>query len=138
MKIEQQSPAADTQSTRQIVFSVNILVPVGGFEDSRFIKAGEPSPYRDISEVPEQLRAFIEPAEPLETAESDERFANFQENVVYRMNPDGSRSHNRAISRQAASREFSRDVRGSQSATWQPRIAFADASRIRERCAGVP
>jgi hypothetical protein len=53
-----------------IVFSVNTLVPVGGFTGSLFVKAGEPSPYRDISEVPQQLRAFIEPAETLETAES--------------------------------------------------------------------
>ena len=49
------------------MFRVNVIAPAesapGG---ARFVPAGEPSPYHDIAEVPDHLRAFIvgDEAEP--------------------------------------------------------------------------
>jgi hypothetical protein len=63
----------------------------GGFQGSKFFAAGSETPFRDISEVPAQLKVLVAPAEPLETAESDERFANFQLNTAYLSNSDRSR-----------------------------------------------
>jgi hypothetical protein len=46
--------ASDTEATPRlpIVFSENVIVQTGDFEGSHFIRAGDPSPYRDISEMP--------------------------------------------------------------------------------------
>jgi hypothetical protein len=49
----------DTEAARPIRFSQNVIVPVGGFEGSRLITAGSPTPYHDISEVPSSLKEFI-------------------------------------------------------------------------------
>jgi hypothetical protein len=108
-----------------IVFSVSTPRPGRRLHGSLFVKAGEPSPYRDISEVPQQLRAFIEPAETLETAESGENVANYSPGVVYLTNPDGSRG--RAIRRQVA--ELS-SARAEQE--WAEQAAEAQATLDKE------
>ena len=78
-------PTAYAETTPPVAFSVNIIVPVTGFEGSRFIKAGEPSPYCDISEVPEQLKSFIAGDE---TAESQGPPGGlFELSTIYNVSP---------------------------------------------------
>jgi hypothetical protein len=104
MKTEQ-SPAAASHTEAEppearpsIRFTTNTILHIGGFQGSAFFAAGSETPFHSIDEVPESLRGFVAPAEPVETAESDERFANFQLNTVYLSNSDGSRG--RALRRQ--------------------------------------
>ena len=81
-------PAAYAETTRPVAFSVNIIVPVAGFEGSRFIKAGEPSPYCDISEVPEQLKGFIAGDEDAESQGPPGGL--FELNTIYNVSPEGA------------------------------------------------
>src|SRR4029077_10340339 len=106
MKTEQQTPAVvgDTEAKPpearpSIRFTVNTVLHVGGFQGSKFFAAGSETPFREPSEVPESLRGFVAPAEPLETAESDDRFPNFQFNTPDLLHLEGSRG--RALRRQA-------------------------------------
>jgi hypothetical protein len=120
MKTKQPAGAGDTEATRPIVFSENVIVPTGGFEGSRFVRAGDPSPYRDPSEVPAPLRGFIvTPGDSLPEA-AEERFGTYEPNVTYSMHSDGSRG--RAIRRQVA--ELS-SARAEQE--WAERAAEAEA-----------
>jgi hypothetical protein len=81
-------PAAYAETTRPVAFSVNIIVPVAGFEGSRFIKAGEPPPYCDISEVPEQLKGFIAGDEDAESQGPPGGL--FELNTIYNVSPEGA------------------------------------------------
>lgn len=81
-------PAAYAETTRPVAFSVNIIVPVAGFEGSRFIKAGEPSPYCDISEVPEQLKGFIAGDEDAESQGPPGGL--FELTTIYNVSPEGA------------------------------------------------
>ena len=64
-KIERSSssdPTSAALSTFKIPvrFSVNVVIPSGvAGPIARFLQAGTESPFRDVSEVPESLRAFI-------------------------------------------------------------------------------
>jgi hypothetical protein len=56
-----------------IVVRVNIIAQVAGAPGgSRFIEAGQLSPYREISEVPENFRPFIVSGEPETEPPADE------------------------------------------------------------------
>ena len=76
-----------------IVFKVNVIAPVDGAPGgSRFFEAGQPSPYHDISEVPENFRPFIVSGEPETEPPADEpRSATFMLNTVYDIDRDGYR-----------------------------------------------
>ena len=95
---EQPAGASDTEGAQPITFTENVLLDGRDPYADRLVRAGEPSPFRSIDEVPESLRGLVAPAEPLETAGSEERFANYQPNTVYLLNSDGSRG--RALRRQ--------------------------------------
>jgi hypothetical protein len=73
-------PAADTESTQQIAFSVNILVRSAASRVVALSKPATPSPYRDICEVPESLRGFVVAPDSLPVEEPSEpgRFANYE------------------------------------------------------------
>ena len=84
------------------MFKVNVIVTVadapGG---SLFFSAGQPTPYRDISEVPPNLQPFVvSDDEPEAEVEGQ---ANYTLGVVYAMTEDGRRG--RVISRQVAEHE---------------------------------
>lgn len=98
MKTEQPPAAGTTASKAPIVLSVDAIVQVGGFEGSRLVRAGEPTPFVSESDVPDNLKPFI--ADPSQAEEPEGRFGTYDLNVVYSMNPDGSRG--RAIRRQVA------------------------------------
>ena len=51
--------ASTSTSTIPIRFSVNVAIPPTADRVGRFVPAGSPSPYHDVSEVPESLRTFI-------------------------------------------------------------------------------
>ena len=74
---------------------------------SRFFVAGEPSPYYDISEVPDHLRAFVVTGDEPEAEE--EGRSNFTLGVTYQMTESGHRG--RALSRQVAELEREADHR---------------------------
>jgi hypothetical protein len=95
---EQVAPGAATGS--RITLTVDAVIPIGGFEGSRLFRRGEPTPYRDISEVPGPLRGFVVAPDDSLPEESEERFGNYELNVIYSVNSDGSRG--RAIRRQIA------------------------------------
>ena len=96
MKTEQPAAAGDTEAARPITFSQNVIIQVDGFEKSRFIRAGEPSPFHDISQVPESLKQFIVNGEPEPEAPNT---AFFEPNVAYQITSDGRMG--RALRRQA-------------------------------------
>jgi hypothetical protein len=67
------SSPADIEAKEPITFKINIIIDkLQGSTDpcSRFIKAGDPSPWHNLSEVPKQLRGWIgEPPAPPDTSE---------------------------------------------------------------------
>jgi hypothetical protein len=84
---------------RPIVLSIDAIIQTGDFTGSRLFRRGEPTPYRDLSEVPGPLRGFVvTPGDSLPEA-AEERFGSFEPNVSYSMHSDGSRG--RAIRRVA-------------------------------------
>jgi hypothetical protein len=96
MKPEQPAAAA---TSSPIVLSLDTIIQTGDFTGSRLFRRGEPTPYRNISEVPAPLRGFIvTPGDSLPEA-AEERFSSFEPNVSYLMHTDGSRG--RAIRRVA-------------------------------------
>jgi hypothetical protein len=77
-KKESPAAASDTEATPRlpIVFSENVIVRTGDFEGSHFIRAGDPSPFCELSEVPESLKVFVASAEPPQVPE-EQNFANY-------------------------------------------------------------
>lgn len=57
----------------------------------QFIRAGEPSPYRSLDEVPAHLRPLVgePPTEPDEPDEDSPRSLSYTLNTVYRVDRDG-------------------------------------------------
>ena len=93
----------------KLVFRVNIIAPSDGAPGgSRFFPAGEPSPYNDISAVPDHLRAFVVTGDDEPEAEVEGQ-ANFTLGVTYQMTESGQRG--RALSRQVAELEREADQR---------------------------
>ena len=90
-----------------IRFSTNVIAPdasaPGG---SRFIVAGDDSPYRSLDEVPINLRPVVVTGEP-EPEEPNLPRGNFQLGEVYEMTPDNrlGRQLKRRVERQIAQLE---------------------------------
>ena len=96
-----------TEAPSLIRFTTNVIAPdpaaPGG---SRFIVAGQDSPYRSLDEVPINLRGVIASGEP-EPQEPNEARANFQTGVVYELTDDNRLGR-------ALRRKVERQVRGLQ------------------------
>ena len=75
------------------MFNVNIIAPVAGAPGgSRFFEAGQPTPYHEISEVPENFRSFIASGEPETEPSADEpRSLTFGLNTPYAIDRNGYR-----------------------------------------------
>ena len=104
--------STSTSSTSKgipIRFKTNIIVPATADRLASFVRAGDPSPYRDVSQVPEGLRAFIaQPGDELEPVADAPRSATFILGETYDMDRDRhrrSRKLQREIDLQAAQLE---------------------------------
>ena len=86
-------PQQQAQQPQPIVFRVNILAPVANAPGgSLFFQAGVASPYHDISEVPDHLRAFIVSGEPETEPPADKPIGlTFSLNEPYAIDRDGYR-----------------------------------------------
>ena len=72
---------AEIAKQESIRFKINVIVDkLQGSTDpcSRFVRAGDPSPYHSLNEGPESLKAFVgePPPEPAMSAWEDEQRAN--------------------------------------------------------------
>ena len=103
MPKQQTEPLADP-----IRFTTNVIAPVadapGG---SRFIVAGEDSPYHSLDEVPINLRPVVVTGEAEEPEEENTARGSFQLGVAYEVTPDNrlGRARGRSIERQVAELE---------------------------------
>jgi hypothetical protein len=95
-----------------IRFKTNVIAPVadapGG---SRFIVAGEDSPYRSLDEVPTNLRPLIVSDSPEEPEEPNEARGSFEMGVPYELTDDGrlGRQLRRKVERQVAELQAAND-----------------------------
>ena len=104
---EQTEPLA-----KPIRFQTNVIIPdanaPGG---SRFIVGGDDSPYRDIAEVPVNLRPLIVSGEPAAPEEPNVARGNFEMGVAYQVTDDNrlGRVQRRSVDRQIAQMEAQND-----------------------------
>jgi hypothetical protein len=70
-----------TSTPEPVRFKVNIIVPATVDRLACFVAAGQPSPFYDVSEVPESLRAFIASGE-----ESDPELDDSPQSLNYTLN----------------------------------------------------
>lgn len=85
--------ALSTSSMTPIRFSVNVVIPPGvAGPIGRFLQAGHDSPFYDVSEVPESLRAFIASGEESDPEPDDSpQSLNYTVNTVYDLDERGFR-----------------------------------------------
>jgi hypothetical protein len=82
-------PKQPPQPPQEITFCVNVILPPaepGAPLKNRFIRAGDPSPYHELSEVPEAFRAYIGmptelPPSPQDIYDEGDPFEHLPENV---------------------------------------------------------
>ena len=94
------SPSTSTSTpTTPIRFSVNIIVPATADRLARFLQAGDPSPYRDVNEVPPILLPFVlQPSDEHDPEHDDSpQSLNITLGTVYSVD---ERGHRRSIQRE--------------------------------------
>ena len=87
-------------SKEQVAPGAAITLSVSMIADGQFYPPGSEVPFT-AETLPEHLKPYLSSEEEA-PAWPEERILSFEPNTTYLLHPDGSRSHNRAISRQAA------------------------------------
>lgn len=72
-----------TSTSEPVRFKVNVVVPATADRVGRFVRAGDPSPFHDVIQVPEGLRPFIASNKDEPDPEHDDE----PQNVVFALNP---------------------------------------------------